>query len=1048
LPTPLVNLRFSEGTGATTINSGSLGGEAVLVQPDGSGLPVFTNFTPGGVFAPVGNTSSLDLGAIAAGQFGRSVDLTTTGGDGTGTLGSLTNFTICGWLNARALTEGPGGNRIAFALDAPNGSGFDLVQLANGSLRIGINQWPDGANGGGPASSTGIIKADPEAGSNNWVFFAVAYDPNLAQGNLKYYFGSVGSLAGPDTAHDYKGLNIGLSGEMPATGPLSVGNFGNTVGARNDTGGGSRVFRGLVDDLRVYAETLDLAGIQEAQLNGALPPVPVTITKQPASATVFADQAATFSVQVNGAAPFTYQWQRGTVDIAGETSNSYTLPSAASGDNAATFRVRVSNPVTPAGIFSDPATLTVLPESGHKISLSFSDGGTTVTNLGNLGGTGVYLVNGTYPAASGNIPTGAFAPGNNISSVDFGSIAAGQGGRAVDLAGGISGSGVGPMKAFTLTGWLNCRNLQVGPGGNRVLCAHAFGADPGFDLVQNDDGTLQLGVNSWADWPAAGPRSSAQKVTADPAAGGNNWVFFAVTYDGTLGSDNLNYYFGSPSQAAALDVAATYAQGVFTSSGAFTVGNLNPADGARNATGGDSRCFRGLIDEVQVFNKALSLSEVQAVQVAPAYRPVTVESVSIQQSPQSLTVFEGQDVTFVVSASGTPPLSYQWWIRHAGTDTVIQGANTPSYSLSQATLSNSADEFWVVTANASSTATSARATLTVLAENNHKVALSFSEGSGTTTANLGNIGGSAALVQANNLPVFTNVVPVGTFAPANNTSAVEFGAIGAGEGGRAIDLTTSVTPNIGPMKAFTLTGWLNSRDLAYGWGGNRILYCQASPGSGGFDLVQEADGVLWMGVNSWPDWPQPVSTAKSSPRITADPSAGNANWVFFAVTYDGTISAANVSFYFGSPTEAAAVDVTVDYDKGPVNSVGSMSVGNFSTVDMGARAGTGSQDSRCFRGLMDELNVFNKVLTIAEIQAVQKAPAGTVLNQPQLTIRRSSDQVVIAWDSPANFQLQYRDLLTTGTWTDEPTPPVVNGTQKSVTLATTGPTRFYRLINR
>jgi hypothetical protein len=107
LPTPLVNLRFSEGTGATTINSGSLAGEAVLVQPDGSGLPVLTNFTPSGVFAPAGNTSSLDLGAIAAAEFGRSVDLTTTGGDGTGTLGSLTKFTICGWLNARALTMLP-----------------------------------------------------------------------------------------------------------------------------------------------------------------------------------------------------------------------------------------------------------------------------------------------------------------------------------------------------------------------------------------------------------------------------------------------------------------------------------------------------------------------------------------------------------------------------------------------------------------------------------------------------------------------------------------------------------------------------------------------------------------------------------------------------------------------------------------------------------------------------------------------------------------------------------------------------------------------------
>ena len=93
LPTPLVNLRFSEGTGVSTTNAGSLGGEAALVQPDGSGFPLFTNLTPTGVFAPA-NTIAIDLGAIAAAEYGRAVDLTTTGGDGSGSLGSLTQFTI------------------------------------------------------------------------------------------------------------------------------------------------------------------------------------------------------------------------------------------------------------------------------------------------------------------------------------------------------------------------------------------------------------------------------------------------------------------------------------------------------------------------------------------------------------------------------------------------------------------------------------------------------------------------------------------------------------------------------------------------------------------------------------------------------------------------------------------------------------------------------------------------------------------------------------------------------------------------------------------
>jgi hypothetical protein len=1030
LPAPLVNMPFSEGSGTTTTNFGSLGGSAVFVQPDGSGFPLFTNLTPSGPYVPTGNVSSVDFGLIAAGQYGRAVDLTTTGGDGSGTLGALTNFTICGWLNALDLTEGPGGNRIAFALDSPNGNGFDLVQQADGSLRIGINQWPDGANGGGPTSSPGMITVDPQASATNWVFFAVSYDPTLVSANLKYYFGKAQSLATLDSAYNYTGLYIGLSGELPATGPLTIGNFGAVVGARTDTGGNSRVFRGLVDELRVYDQALDLAEIQQAQLNGALPPVPVAITKQPASTTVFAGQPATFTVQVTGAAPFTYQWQRGAVDIPGETNSSYTLPVTASGDSGATFRVKVGNPVV-QNILSDPATLTVLSDNGHKISLSFSDGGGIVTNLGNLGGEGIYAISGLYPTGSGNVPAGPFAPASNLASVDFGVIGAGQGGRAIDLTNAF-GNTVGPMQGFTLTGWLNCENLQVGPGGNRILFNLDAPGGNGFDLVQYPDGSLHLGVNNWAD--GGGNPVSSPMITADPSAGPANWVFFAVTYDGALTAGNVNYYFGSPTQAAALDVAPV------------TVGNFSDVVGDRNATGsGNSRCFQGLIDEVNVYNKVLSLSDIQSVQTAPAYQPSQVQPVAITADPQSQTVFAGQSATFQVSANGTQPLLYQWWTHHAGTDSLLADMTNAVYTLTDATAANNGDQYWAVVANPSNSVTSQKALLTVLPENNHKVFLSFSEGQGTNTADLGNLGGTGLFAQMDGYPVFSSQVPVGSYAPSNNSTSVDFGVIAAGEGGRAIDLTGTVTPTVGAMQGFTLTGWLNCKDLQVGPGGNRILFDLASPGGAGFDLVQYPDGSLHLGVNAWADsGGNPVS----SPIITADPSAGPANWVFFAVTYDGTLTAGNVNYYFGSPTQAAALDVApLDYNQGVIAASGTLTVGNFSAV-VGDRNATDPDGSRCFRGLMDELNVFNRVLSLAELQAVQTAVAGIPVQPVRLTAAAQGNQLAVAWDSTATLQLQYRTDAGQGTWTDETTAPVVNGTHHTVTVPVSGPARFYRLISR
>jgi hypothetical protein len=82
-----------------------------------------------------------------------------------------------------------------------------------------------------------------------------------------------------------------------------------------------------------------------------------SITTQPANQTVTVGQTATFSVVAAGTAPLSYQWQKNNANISGATSASYTTPPTVSGDNTATFRVMIANPV--ASITSNSATLTV-----------------------------------------------------------------------------------------------------------------------------------------------------------------------------------------------------------------------------------------------------------------------------------------------------------------------------------------------------------------------------------------------------------------------------------------------------------------------------------------------------------------------------------------------------------------------------------------------------------------------------------------------------------------------------------------------------------------
>jgi len=82
---------------------------------------------------------------------------------------------------------------------------------------------------------------------------------------------------------------------------------------------------------------------------------------------------------------------------------------------------------------------------------------------------------------------------------------------------------------------------------------------------------------------------------------------------------------------------------------------------------------------------------------------------SISVHPSDQTVSVGQSAAFSVSASGTPPFSYQWQRNMLD----ISGANSSSYTLTNAQLSNSGALFRCVVTNSFGNATSNEALLTV-----------------------------------------------------------------------------------------------------------------------------------------------------------------------------------------------------------------------------------------------------------------------------------------------------------------------------------------------
>ena len=68
-----------------------------------------------------------------------------------------------------------------------------------------------------------------------------------------------------------------------------------------------------------------------------------SITTDPSTVTVSEGGAASFSIEVTGAAPLSYRWQRNGVDTPGGTSTTFTLSGVARADSGAQFRCIASN---------------------------------------------------------------------------------------------------------------------------------------------------------------------------------------------------------------------------------------------------------------------------------------------------------------------------------------------------------------------------------------------------------------------------------------------------------------------------------------------------------------------------------------------------------------------------------------------------------------------------------------------------------------------------------------------------------------------------------
>ncbi len=166
----------------------------------------------------------------------------------------------------------------------------------------------------------------------------------------------------------------------------------------------------------------------------------------------------------------------------------------------------------------------------------------------------------------------------------------------------------------------------------------------------------------------------------------NTWMHLAATCDGST----LRFY----------------TNGVLAASAS---GSLGAPNNAPLVIGNSSVCgaFFGLIDEVSLYNRALSASEIQSIYAADSAGKCFAPPV-ITGQPQGATVLEGENITLGFAAAGSMPLSYQW---------LHEGTNLANATASMLTLSNvqtnQAGNYSVLVSNLTGSALSSNAFLTV-----------------------------------------------------------------------------------------------------------------------------------------------------------------------------------------------------------------------------------------------------------------------------------------------------------------------------------------------
>jgi hypothetical protein len=471
----------------------------------------------------------------------------------------VASFTLEAWVKPSAI----GGYRTVVLKEGTGFAPYELYASSDTPVPAAFFTTTSGVRS--VTGTTALV-------TNGWTHLAATYDGV----NLRLYVnGSPRSVA--------------RSGSLrTSNGPLRIG--GNQVW-------GGEFFAGAIDEVRVYNRALSTAEIS-ADMNGTPPPTPVN--RAPSSAndtlTTTTDSAVSFTAAfllVNDSDPdgdpvavtsvAATSARAGTIastspgswtytpapGVSGADSFTYVISDGRGGSATGTVNVTVNAPAPPA------------PPVGGGLMLAFGfneSAGAITTN-----------------DASGNGHVGAvreaqFVPGRFGNALSFDGI------NDWVTVTDTTSSPLDLTNGMTIEAWVNPTTLA---GWETVVMKERAGGLT-YALYAHDGGTLAGGAAEPAGYNRIG---ADQAVRGAGTLQTGEWTHLAFTYDG----QNQRLYVNG-------QLVRTRAQTGLNAqnNNALRIGGNNV-----NITTFANEFFHGMIDEVRIYNRALSLSEIQADMLTP-----------------------------------------------------------------------------------------------------------------------------------------------------------------------------------------------------------------------------------------------------------------------------------------------------------------------------------------------------------------------------------------------------------------------------------------------